>query len=160
MPSTTTTHYDTVVVGAGPSGLTTAAALARAGVRVLVIEKHPGLSVFPKATGLRPRTMEIMRSWGLEDTILRQSQETRLAMAVRPTLAVPGTEVSLGLPSAAELAAVSPSQHRRLLPGPPGGDLAGARPRTRRGGVVRGRTGARAAGCRRREQHGPVGRAR
>ncbi|HWJ52672.1 MAG TPA: FAD-dependent oxidoreductase, partial [Propionibacteriaceae bacterium] len=56
--------YDVLVVGAGPAGLTTGTALARAGVRVLVVEKHPGLSIFPKATGLRPRTMEILRSWG------------------------------------------------------------------------------------------------
>jgi 2-polyprenyl-6-methoxyphenol hydroxylase-like FAD-dependent oxidoreductase len=50
--------YDVLVVGAGPADLTTATALARAGVRVLVVEKHPRLSIFPKATGLRPRTME------------------------------------------------------------------------------------------------------
>jgi 2-polyprenyl-6-methoxyphenol hydroxylase-like FAD-dependent oxidoreductase len=67
MSCPTTPTYDVIVVGAGPSGLTTAASLARAGVRVLVIEKHPGLSVFPKATGIRPRPMEIMRSWGLEE---------------------------------------------------------------------------------------------
>ncbi|HSU36616.1 MAG TPA: FAD-dependent oxidoreductase [Propionibacteriaceae bacterium] len=107
MPTTT---YDVVVVGAGPSGLTTAAAVARAGVRVLVIEKHPGLSVFPKATGIRPRPMEIMRSWGLEESVLRQSQEARLTMAIQPTLSVPGTEVSIGLPDPAELRRRSPSR--------------------------------------------------
>jgi putative polyketide hydroxylase len=67
-------HYDVVVVGAGPSGLTTAVALARAGTSVLVVEKHRGLSRFPKATGLRPRTMEIVRSWGLEDAVLAASE--------------------------------------------------------------------------------------
>ena len=90
--------YDVLVVGAGPSGLTTAIAMARSGVRTLLIEKHPGLSVFPKATGLRPRTMEILRSWGLEQTVLSQSQPTRLSMAIKPMLSVPGSEVSLGLP--------------------------------------------------------------
>ena len=102
--------YDVMVVGAGPSGLTTAIALARTGVSTLLVEKHPGLSLFPKATGLRPRTMEILRSWGLEQTVLSQSQPTRLSMAIRPMLAVPGTEVSMGLPTPAELEAVSPSQ--------------------------------------------------
>ena len=109
MPISATTSYDVVVVGAGPSGLTTAASLARSGVRVLVIEKHPGLSVFPKATGIRPRPMEIMRSWGLEDTILRQSQKARMTMAIRPILSVPGDEVSIGLPSPEELRRHSPS---------------------------------------------------
>ena len=104
------TDVDVVVVGAGPAGLTAAAALARSGVSVLVIEKHPGLSVFPKATGLRPRTMEILRSWGLEQTVLEQSQPTRLSMLVTPRLGVPGTEISMGLPTDEETLAVSPSR--------------------------------------------------
>jgi putative polyketide hydroxylase len=101
--------YDVVVVGAGPSGLTTVVPLARAGLRVLVVDKHPGLSAFPKATGLRPRTMEILRSWGLEDDVVDRAEPAQLAMAIRPVLAAPGSVVPLGLPSAQELAGVSPS---------------------------------------------------
>jgi 2-polyprenyl-6-methoxyphenol hydroxylase-like FAD-dependent oxidoreductase len=101
--------YDVLVVGAGPSGLTTAIALARSGVRTVLVEKHPDLSTFPKATGLRPRTMEIFRGWGLEQTVLRQSQPTRLSMAIKPMLSVPGSEVSLGLPEPEELQVTSPS---------------------------------------------------
>src|SRR5215218_6597587 len=63
------TRYDVVVVGAGPSGLTTAVAATRAGARVLLVDAHAGTTVFPKATGLRPRTMEVLRTWGLEDRI-------------------------------------------------------------------------------------------
>lgn len=103
-------QYDVIVVGAGPSGLTTATALARAGASVLVLEKHSGLSVFPKATGLRPRTMEMFRSWGLDASIVARSQPTRLSMSVSPILAVSGNEVSLGLPTEDEIRAVSPSQ--------------------------------------------------
>ena len=73
MTNRSTIATDVLVVGAGPSGLTTAAAVARGGVRVLVVEKHVGLSIFPKATGIRPRTMEILRGWGLEDEVRRRS---------------------------------------------------------------------------------------
>ncbi len=110
-----TASYDVLVVGAGPAGLTTATALARAGVRVLVVERHPGLSIFPKATGLRPRTMEILRSWGLEQIVRSRSPRTQPTMAIRPVLTAPGQETSLGLPSDEELQAVSPS---RLAPFP------------------------------------------
>jgi putative polyketide hydroxylase len=104
-----TAWYDVLVVGAGPAGLTTATALARAGVRVLVVEKHGGLSIFPKATGLRPRTMEILRSWGLEEIVRTQSPPTKLTMGIRPVLAAPGGETSIGLPTNDDLRAVSPS---------------------------------------------------
>ena len=102
--------FDVVIVGAGPSGLTTAVSLARAGVRVLVIEKHRGLSAFPKATGLRPRTMEILRSWGLEQAVLDRSEPTQLTMAVRPVLAAPGTEIPLGLPTEEMVTALTPTR--------------------------------------------------
>ena len=93
------TRYDVVIAGAGPAGLTTAVSLARAGVRVLVVEKHQALSAFPKATGLRPRTMEILRSWDLEKVVMDRAEPTQLMMAIRPVLAVPGEEISLGLPT-------------------------------------------------------------
>ncbi len=101
--------YDVVVVGAGPSGLATAVPLARAGVRVLLVEKHLSLGSFPKATGLRPRSMEILRSWGLEDEVLARSEPAEVAMAVRPVLAAPGPVVSLGLPTEAQLSGITPS---------------------------------------------------
>ena len=101
--------YDVLVVGAGPSGLTTAVAMARLGVRVLVIEKHPGLSIFPKAIGVRPRSMEIFRSWGLESEVRRRSQRGRVEMSIQPTLGMPRQEVSLGLPDPAVVATVAPA---------------------------------------------------
>ncbi len=97
------------MVGAGPSGLTTAVAMARLGVRVLVIEKHPGLSIFPKAIGVRPRSMEIFRSWGLEPEVRRRSQHGRVEMSVQPTLGMPGQEVSLGLPDPEVVATLTPA---------------------------------------------------
>lgn len=99
---------DVVVVGAGPSGLTTAISAARHGASVLVVEKHSGLSQFPKATGVRPRVMEILRSWDLATAVLASSRPARLAMRITPMLAVPGSEMSMGLPQDDDLAPVSP----------------------------------------------------
>lgn len=102
------TTFDVLVVGAGPSGLTTAASLARAGASVLVVEKHGGTSVFPKATGIRPRTMEVLRSWGLEERVREEEQPVRPAVAVSATLADVPQEESLGIPSPEVMRTLSP----------------------------------------------------
>jgi 2-polyprenyl-6-methoxyphenol hydroxylase-like FAD-dependent oxidoreductase len=103
-------HVDVLVVGAGPSGLTAAAALAREGVRALTIDRHPGTSTFPKATGVRLRTMEILRTWGLADQVSPDGGDVRLAMSVTPTLAGPQLdEVLLGVPHEGGTRDVSPA---------------------------------------------------
>jgi 2-polyprenyl-6-methoxyphenol hydroxylase-like FAD-dependent oxidoreductase len=102
--------YDVLVVGAGPAGLTTAVGLARAGIRVLVVEKHPGTSIFPKAVGVRPRTMEILRSWGLDQRVHSVGQDVRLDLGISPVLAAPVVAVeSLGAPAAQYVSTMSPS---------------------------------------------------
>ncbi len=107
---TESTSYDVVVVGAGPSGLATAVAASRAGARVLVVERHESTSTFPKATGVRPRTMEILRSWGLEQEVWVGGADLRLAAAVSATLADrQQQDFSLGIPQPETLAALSPS---------------------------------------------------
>ena len=107
---TGSTSYDVVVVGAGPSGLATAVAASRAGARVLVVERHESTSTFPKATGVRPRTMEILRSWGLEQDVWAGGADLRLAAAVSATLADrQQQDFSLGIPQPETLAALSPS---------------------------------------------------
>ncbi|MDT2009739.1 FAD-dependent oxidoreductase [Rhodococcus opacus] len=58
-----------LVVGTGPAGLTTAITLARQGIEVLVVERRPALSGLPRAARSAPRTMELLRSWGLEQEI-------------------------------------------------------------------------------------------
>jgi putative polyketide hydroxylase len=103
------THYDVLIIGAGPSGLTTAIAAARAGARVLVVEKHPGVSIFPKATGIRGRTMEIMRGWGLEDQVRSKDMALPTTMAISETLSQPAQEISLGVPPIGLSRTVSPS---------------------------------------------------
>lgn len=58
-----------LVVGAGPAGLTAAISLARHGVRCLLIERRAELSGLPRAASVSTRTMELLRSWGLEQDV-------------------------------------------------------------------------------------------
>lgn len=58
-----------MVVGAGPAGLTAAITLARQGVACLLVERRRRGSDLPRATGVSLRTMELLRSWGLEAEI-------------------------------------------------------------------------------------------
>ncbi len=103
------TAYDVVVVGAGPAGLTTALALARHGVRPLVVERHAGTSVHPRATGVSTRTVEILRSWGLQDALEAAAFDCEPAMAQTHRLVDPPYAVlSEGFPTPAQAHAVSP----------------------------------------------------
>ena len=102
-------RYEVLVVGAGPAGLATGIALRRSGVRVLVVDKHPGTSVYPKATVLRTRGLEILRSWGLEQRIRRVEQALRPQVVFGRSLAEPPDEVRSWLPRTGIAAASSPT---------------------------------------------------
>ena len=66
-----TSGYDTpvLIAGGGPAGLTTALLLARLGIPPLLVERHAGTSIHPRARGLNVRTMEILRTVGLEGEV-------------------------------------------------------------------------------------------
>lgn len=58
-----------LIIGGGPVGLVSAILLAKHGVKSLLVERHTGTSVYPKARGIDFHTMEIFRMMGLEDTV-------------------------------------------------------------------------------------------
>lgn len=58
-----------LVVGGGLAGLAAALFLAARGVRVVPVEKHPGSSPHPRAIGFTPRTLELLRAVGLEQSV-------------------------------------------------------------------------------------------
>jgi putative polyketide hydroxylase len=105
-------EVDVLVVGAGPAGLTAAAALRRYGVEVLVLERKARLSAHPRATVVSTRSMELLRSWGLEDEIRAGgSPDVEWLGLVAETLASAerGEAVTLGLPRKEQAAVLSPT---------------------------------------------------
>src|SRR3712207_4576877 len=60
--------YDAVIVGGGPGGSVTALVMARAGLRVCVLEKarHPRFHI---GQSILPRTVPLPRDLGLEDAV-------------------------------------------------------------------------------------------
>lgn len=99
-----------LVVGAGPAGLVTAIGLARQGVRPLVIERHPSTSIFPRATGVSTRSMEIFRGWGIDEDVRRGGWRVIPRQATVRSLADRDPrEEPLGFPDEAASLAVSPA---------------------------------------------------
>ncbi|MBS2533183.1 FAD-dependent monooxygenase, partial [Catenulispora sp. NF23] len=58
-----------LIVGAGLAGLSSAAFLAARGVDVLLVERHPGTSLFPAAVGQNLRTMELLGFGGIAERV-------------------------------------------------------------------------------------------
>ena len=58
-----------VIAGAGPAGLAAAISLARLGVETMLVERRAELSSLPRATVVSLRSMELIRSWGVEDAV-------------------------------------------------------------------------------------------
>ncbi|MGW1294205.1 FAD-dependent oxidoreductase [Streptomyces sp. NPDC002533] len=70
-------NTDVLVVGGGLAGLSAAVFLARQGVDCLLLERRPELSGHPRARGVHPRAMELLRAVGIEDE-LRGMPSSRL----------------------------------------------------------------------------------
>jgi 2-polyprenyl-6-methoxyphenol hydroxylase-like FAD-dependent oxidoreductase len=68
------TDFDVIVVGGGPSGLTTAAEVARTGATVLVLEKR-AVEPVPRAGTVLPRPLELFDARGISDRFIRRTAE-------------------------------------------------------------------------------------
>jgi 2-polyprenyl-6-methoxyphenol hydroxylase-like FAD-dependent oxidoreductase len=64
-----------LIVGGSLVGLSAALFLRQHGVGVLAVERHTGTAIHSRAGHFHLRTVEILRSAGLEDTVRRRSEE-------------------------------------------------------------------------------------
>lgn len=64
-----TLHTPVLIVGGGVAGLTTSILLGQLGVDSLLVERHPGTSLVPKAHIIHSRTLEILQQMGLEEAV-------------------------------------------------------------------------------------------
>jgi putative polyketide hydroxylase len=100
-----------VVAGAGPAGLVAAVTLARHGVGSLLVERNPALSPLPRATGVSLRTMELLRSWGLEDQVRAGQLDLGFTtgFATSSLTSPEGVTLNVGFPDLDRAAAHSPT---------------------------------------------------
>lgn len=98
-----------LIVGAGPAGLTAALSLARQGVPVHLVERRTTLSSLPRATSLSTRTMEILRSWGLESRVRAGGVRVEWKEWAGDTLASTGRTHPVSFPSLEQSLVLSPT---------------------------------------------------
>ncbi|KAI1451411.1 FAD binding domain-containing protein [Annulohypoxylon moriforme] len=66
----TSSHYDIVIVGAGPVGLMLSTCLARWGYRIKHIDNRAEPTPTGRADGIQPRSLDLLRNMGLKSTIM------------------------------------------------------------------------------------------
>ena len=66
------TTYDIILVGGGPTGVALGIELGLHGIRSLILEKHNGPLLSPRAQSLNARSMEFFRRWNIADKLKQE----------------------------------------------------------------------------------------
>lgn len=83
---------DVLIAGAGPTGLTLAAALAAHGIRPRLIDRGTGPVPESRALAIQPRTLEVLAGFGVTDRLVAAGNRT-----VRLAVHAPGRKVAVPL---------------------------------------------------------------
>ena len=104
-----------LIVGGGPVGLTSSILLSHHGIRSLLIERHPGTAVHPKARGINMRTMEIYHQLGVAPAIRAAGLPPDRAQLIVWTRTLAGEEIERRVPWRATATSQSISPVRSCL---------------------------------------------
>jgi 2-polyprenyl-6-methoxyphenol hydroxylase-like FAD-dependent oxidoreductase len=87
-----------LIVGGGPVGLTASILLSQQGIRSLLVERHPGTAILPKARGVNARTMEMYRQIGIEQAIREAGLSPERTGFIVWTESLAGREIERRIP--------------------------------------------------------------
>src|SRR4051812_43179221 len=68
----TSSVYEVIIIGGGPTGIAMAIELGLFGIKTLVLEKHATPMLSPRAQFLNARTMEFMERWQVAASLKAQ----------------------------------------------------------------------------------------
>jgi putative polyketide hydroxylase len=102
-------HTAVLVAGGSLSGLSAAVFLAARNVPCVVVERHPGTAVHPRARGITARSMELLRSVGLEERI-RDAGREQIGLFVRASALADDEHHAVVMPQTDTPPGVSPTQ--------------------------------------------------
>ncbi len=88
-----TVEAPVLIVGGGPVGLTASVLLARLGVPSLLVERRPGVTEHPRSRLINTRTVEVLRSCGLESAFEEISLPKAWRQQVIYTTSLAGKEL-------------------------------------------------------------------
>ena len=151
-----------LIVGGSLVGLTTAALLGHHGVPALVLERHAGTAIHPRAGHFQVRTLEIMRQLGLEERVRTKALETYSASGgIIAVESLAGREIAVYVHDLNEgVEGYSPTVRVFINQDVAGADPARPRARARRDGAQPGRGARTRAGRRRCHRDGARSRPR
>jgi putative polyketide hydroxylase len=71
-----------LIVGGGIVGLSASLFLSHQGIASLLVERHPGTSIHPRARGVNARTMELYRELGIDEAVRAAGAELAPSMGI------------------------------------------------------------------------------